>query len=302
MAARANYVKIGLFVSLGLLAAAALGIALGALKLHRETIAYLTYFDEAVNGLELGAPVKARGVKIGRVEGIALAPDRRRVEVRMELDEKTLPRLGLPTGPHVIPPDLRAQIASQGLTGSTFVSIDFFEPDRNPPPVLTFTPPEHYIPAATSQLKSLEDSLTKAMDGLSTLIDTMVREGFSDKTMQAIGSADDVLADLHRFLTNLDRQSIPQRTAATIDQIRMAANKADSVLGRVDGDSGLVAATQRSMRSIADVGRSATGAARDLEETLGDIREAASALRLLAEELERQPDALLKGRAKQGSR
>ena len=69
----------------------------------------------------------------------------------------------------------------------------------------------------------------------------------------------------------------------------------------MDGDTGLIATTQRSISSFGDVGRNATGAARDLDETLGEIRQAAAALRLLAEELERQPDALLKGRAREGS-
>jgi hypothetical protein len=300
MAAPPNYVKIGLFVSLGIAATIAVAVALGAMRLHRSTTAYFTYFDESVNGLDRGAAVKARGVTIGQVAEITLAPDHRMVEVRMEMDDKTFARLGLPTGPHKIPANLRAQIASQGLTGSAFVSIDFFEPDRNPAPALTFLPSEPYIPAATSQLKGIEDSLTKAMDGLADLVGTMSREGLSEKTVRAIASAGDVLADLDRFLKTLDRQKIPQRAATTIEQLRVAVSKAVTLLDRVDGDAGLIATTQRSVSSFGDVGRSATGAARDLDETLGEIRGAAAALRLLAEELERQPDALLKGRAKEG--
>jgi paraquat-inducible protein B len=242
--------------------------------------------------------VKARGVPIGQVADITLAPDRRLVEVRMDMDERTLAHLGVPKGPYTVPPDLRAQIGSQGLTGQTFVSIDFVDPERNPVPVLSFAPAEHYIPAATSQLKSLEDSLTAAMDGLAELVASLSRERFSEKTVQAITSATGVLDDLDQFLKSLDRQNIPQRAATTIDRLRAAASKAATVLDRVDGDTGLIATTQRSISSFGDVGRNATGAARNLDETLGEIREAASALRLLAEELERQPDALLKGRAR----
>ena len=60
MGARANYIKIGLFVTIGLVAAAALAITVGALRVHRkEVTSYFTYFNESVTGLDVGAPVKA---------------------------------------------------------------------------------------------------------------------------------------------------------------------------------------------------------------------------------------------------
>ncbi len=196
MAARVNYVKIGLFVVLGFAAAAALAIAVGAFATHKKTVAYTTYFNEPVTGLDIDTPVKARGVDVGHVGNIAFAPDGKMIEVRMDLEPATLaPFVGTKSlmGVH---PNLRAQLASQGLTGSRFVSLDFFDPTTEPPSALSFTPPDRYIPAAKSQQKSLEDSVTKAMDGLARLVDTMSREGFSEKTVQAMTSLDDVLTNL----------------------------------------------------------------------------------------------------------
>ena len=72
------------------------------------------------------------------------------------------------------------------------------------------------------------------------------------------------------------------------------------MLDRVGGETGLVATAQRSVSSFGEVGRNVTGATRDLDQTLGEIREAAAAIRLLADELEREPDILLKGRAREG--
>ena len=90
-------------------------------------------------------------------------------------------------------------------------------------------PPERYIPAATSELKGIEDSLTKAMDGIADLVGTMSREGFSEKTVQAMTSADNVLADLDQLLKSVNRQNIPQRAATTIEKLLVAANKAGTV-------------------------------------------------------------------------
>lgn len=300
MAAPANYVRIGLFVVLGFAAAIALAVALGATtKMHKKTTAYVTYFNEPVTGLDLGAPVKARGVNVGQVGEITFAPDNRMIEVRMDMETSLIKRV---VGePHGVRPDLRAQLASQGLTGSRFVSIDFFDATMNPPPIMSFALPEHYIPAAKSQQKSIEDSVTKAMDSLASLVGTMSQEGLSEKTVQAMTTANDVLTTLEQFLKGIDRQHIPQRATATIDQVRAAVEKVSLALDRVGGETGLIATTQRSVSSFGEAGRNATGATRDLDETLSEVRDAAAAIRLLADELEREPDILLKGRARGSS-
>jgi ABC-type transporter Mla subunit MlaD len=291
-------VKIGLLVVLGSAAAVALALFVGAATTHKKTIAYTTFFNEAVTGLDVGAAVKARGVSVGRVGDIGFAPDHKMVEVRMDLETAALDRFGGSQSLLAVHPNLRAQLASQGLTGSRFVSLDFLDPSAEPPPPLSFTPPDRYVVATKSQQKSIEDSVTKAMDGLANLVDTMSREGLSEKTVAAMSSVNKVLSDVDQVVAEVDRRRIVGHVAATIDQVGLAVREVDRVLDRVEGDAGLIATTQRSLSSFAEVGRNATGATRDLDQTLGEIREAAAAVRLLASELEREPDALLKGREK----
>ena len=320
MATRANYVKIGLFVVLGFAAALALAVGLGATQTRRVTVAFFTYFDESVQGLDVGAPVTFRGVKVGHVGDITIAPDHRLVEVRMDVDVASMEQLGLvPRGEfkrtHVFPrppSDLRAQLGTQGLTGIKYVSIDFFDEKANPPPPLTFPPMAHYIPAATSLTKGLEDSLTKAIDRVSVLVDhalavvdgvgrlvaDLERGGAGEATARAIGQAEAVLRGVDHFVRGLDRQKLPENAGATLGAVRVAADDLGKLLRGLDGDHGLLAATQRSVSSFGEAGRNVAGATRDLDETLSDIREAAAAFRELADELERQPDALIKGRAR----
>jgi ABC-type transporter Mla subunit MlaD len=290
-----NYVKIGAFVTLALGATAAIAIAIGVEHIHRETIAYYTYFGESVEGLEVASPVKLRGVRIGRVGDITLAPDHTMVEVRSDLDVATLKRLGL--AGRDPPPDLRAQLASEGLVaGTRFVAVDHFDPKLSPPPELTFAPAGRYLPAARSVQKTLEEAVTQAMDGIAELVNSLVRQGFSDKVSSAADEADDLLTELTHVVTSLDRQQIPQRAGATLESLRAAVGKANRALDRVDGDTGLIATTQRSVSSIGDVGRNATGASRELDQMFAQIRAAAESIRLLSEELERDPEMLVKGR------
>ncbi|HMO65548.1 MAG TPA: MlaD family protein, partial [Verrucomicrobiota bacterium] len=71
MSTSTNYFKLGVF----LLAAAALLVGallfLGAGRMFRPQVMFETYFNESVQGLELGSAVKFRGVNVGSVRRIA---------------------------------------------------------------------------------------------------------------------------------------------------------------------------------------------------------------------------------------
>lgn len=318
MAAPTNHFKLGLFVILAVAAAITVAVVLGARSMRKETIGYHTFFNESVQGLDVGAPVKFRGVTIGFVSGIEIAPDHRHVDVTSELDVEDIKRMGLTkTGDHRpaqfrVPEDVRAQLGSQGITGVKFVAIDFFDPKSNPPPALPFATPAAYIPAAPSILKSLEDTITKAMDKLPELVDAVVvitqrvdrivealeRDDVTSKAAQTLVHADQVMTSLNATITRIDRARLGDRSAKTLDDVSVAVNKMNRVLDRVDGDDGLVSSIRRASDAIGSMGRGAGGVTRDLEQTLRDVSEAAESIRDLSDALERDPDMILKGRAK----
>jgi phospholipid/cholesterol/gamma-HCH transport system substrate-binding protein len=320
VATRANYVKIGLFVVLTFAAVLAVAVGLGATHSRRVTVAFYTYFNESVQGLDVGAPVTFRGVGIGHIGDITIAPDHRLVQVRMDIDVASVEQLGLvPRGEfkrtHIFPEppsDLRAQLGSQGLTANKHIEVDFFDEKTNPPPELPFPPRAHYIPAATSLTKGLEDSLGKAIerltqladhatvvvDGVGHIVSELDRGGAGTNTARALGQAADVLRGVDRIVKSLDREKVAENAGATVSSLHVAADNLNKMFARIDGDHGLLAATQRSVSSFGEAGQNVAGATRDLDQTLTDIREAAAAFRELADELERQPDALLKGRAR----
>src|SRR5690606_1939640 len=125
----------------------------------------------------------------------------------------------------LVPPDLRTQLGSQGITGVKFVAIDFFDPKSNPPPDLSFEVPEHYIPAAPSMMKNLEDTVTRAMDkrpervdavvAIATRVDRLVAtledEQIVQKASQTLSDADQVLASVGRTMSRLERAQIPEK-------------------------------------------------------------------------------------------
>ncbi|AUX45312.1 uncharacterized protein SOCE26_067940 [Sorangium cellulosum] len=319
MSSPTNYFKIGLFVLLGLAAAFATAVAFGANQVERRTLAYYTYFNESVQGLDLGSPVKYRGVTIGTVAAVEIAPDRRHVQVAAELDLENIRRLGLTeassgeAGPirFSVPPELRTQLQSQGITGMKFLAIDFFDPETNPLPELPFPTPLNYIPAAPSLMKSLEDSLVRAADSLPVmaerissaldrvdlLLKGMQQENVAEKTVATLENVNGLVADLSDTVKRMNQAKLPEKAAGTLVRTEAAVARLDAVLRRFDGDAGLVASATRATDAFGEVGRSAHGTTRELDATLRDFREAIDAVRDVFESLEKEPDMLLKGRS-----
>ena len=87
MSARANFFKIGLFVIGATAALVVLLVLLGAGKLFQTKIVMETYFNESVQGLELGSKVKYRGVIVGEVKSIGFT------YTRYQLDKPMADRL-----------------------------------------------------------------------------------------------------------------------------------------------------------------------------------------------------------------
>lgn len=322
MAAPTNHYKLGLFVILGIAAAIAVAVFLGAQSMRKETVTYHTYFNESVQGLDVGSPVKFRGVTIGHVSAIEVAPDHRHVEVIEELDVRDIKRLGLTdAGVHhsigrhkarfLVPSDLRAQLGSQGITGVKFIAIDFFDEKTTPPLALPFPPPENYIPAATSMMKNLEDTISKAAEKLPELVDAIVaiagrvdrmiaqleKDQVSEKASATLTHADEVLTSLSVTVKRIESSGLADKASGTMDDLKVAVNKMNKVLDRIDGDAGLIASATKAADSFGAAGKSAGGSARELDATMREIRDAAEAIRVLAEALERDPDMLVKGRA-----
>jgi len=70
MSEKANYFKIGLFFLSGTILAVIALIILGEGTFFQKKVLLETYFKESVQGLDIGSPVKFRGVLIGNVEKI----------------------------------------------------------------------------------------------------------------------------------------------------------------------------------------------------------------------------------------
>ncbi|GAU08815.1 MlaD family protein [Desulfoplanes formicivorans] len=186
MATARTKFSVGLFVVAGLTLSVVVIIALGVTKFLDRGTTYVTFFDESVQGLGIDSPVKYRGVPIGRVRSIQVAPDSRLIQVIMDIDKGV-----------TIPPDSQAQLSAVGITGSMFVNIDLRDPSRPAQSPSVDFPTEYPV------IPSIPSNIAQIMNSLSVLYHRLLEVDLK-------GIADRVKISLDNFNTALDGLALPE--------------------------------------------------------------------------------------------
>lgn len=283
-----NHWKLGLFVVVGVVAMIAALFWLGARRFQRTSFPAVSYFDESVQGLDLGSPVKFRGVTVGTVADITIAPDHRHVQVTSDIYVDAMQRLGLgERAPHegeeFINPLLRMQLVSAGITGVRFLQTDFFHPQRYPEPMLPFEPPWNYVPSAPSTLKSVGDT---AIDILNRMPDLEARISETLLTMNTtLGSINGFVSGLRDENGSFDRLLVQLRgttmgLGTTVEEAKLADT---------------TTAIRTAAGNVTDAANGFNDMREDLQASLSTLRETLDAFRGVADSLERDPSILLRG-------
>ena len=177
MSEKPGYFRIGLFILIALAILVAGLVALGAGAFLRQRIYIETYVNASVQGIDVGSPVKFRGVQIGRVSAISFtfndygSPVEDRfnyVVILMEIDREMFPGMFSkniqPLIAENIEQGLRARIEPLGITGMNYIDINYVsDPSQFPPLALNWKPHYYYIPSAPGQLTNMLDSINNIM-------------------------------------------------------------------------------------------------------------------------------------------
>jgi paraquat-inducible protein B len=319
--------KLGLFV-LGGFAAVVGGLTFaGMAQLQRPSQEAFAYFDEPLVGLEPGSSVRFRGVPIGVVDDITLASDKKHLQVRMALYDDKLAKLGLDVdqlGPQqAFPADLRAQLVTQYITQMSFVLVDFVDPAATKDRDLPFQHPINTIRTIPSAFRSFEEGLRDVMREVPAIADSArrmfdgVQKGFADANLGELQKRlDSTLRIAEQRLLDLDKMPALQSATSAFtefDAILREWRAKDGPVHTVAADLKALAsdlraaiaaadvqATAQSLRAAGDGAASASvevsALARDIRKELESLRSALSAIERLADVLERDPGALLRGR------
>lgn len=252
MSAKANYFKIGVFVIAATVIIIAGIVVLGAGELFRPEVLVETYFDDSVQGLDIGSPVKFRGVQIGRINFIGLAAreystQRRYILIRISIfpDALWLREKSIMTSlmAEEIEKGLRVRLTPQGVTGTAYLEADYLDPRRFKPLAFEWQPHYPYIPSAPSTITRFSESLDRIMRnleqinvlGIATGIEetlTAIRKTLDDANLQGIGEeAEQFLAELRRTNIQLEHLIDTEITPALATFHRIT-DKSEEPLGQ----------------------------------------------------------------------
>lgn len=217
MSGRSSKFLIGLFVIAGLLIGAVVIIWVSAADLFMKGSTYVAYFDESVQGLQTDSAVKYRGVEIGKVESIKVAPDYRLIEVVMKIN---------------LSGDLQkqtfAQLRTAGITGIVFVELDRIKPgDVLDFQTVKFKTSYPIIPSRRSEISRFWAETNKIMQQIKE-IDF---KGISDQLKSTTKSIETFLAGdrTNRIMNNLEAMSANlDKSAAQLNKT-IAEGKVDNV-------------------------------------------------------------------------
>ncbi len=300
---RASLTAIGAFV-VGAVALVVAGLLVfGSGALFRDSSSYVLYFGDAVTGLQPGAPVVLGGVKVGEVKQIAVTIDEEldiEVPVLIELrSDNVQPRSGmideLPAREQVIPVlikrGLRAQLGIQSfVTGQLLVSLEFapdkeavFRGDGRIPEIPTISSPLSEVQERLKQIP-LREIASEVMDAVRAV------GGFfrSPELADGVRNLNQTLASLRVLSDDLAGQVGP------------LAGSADQTLASLRALSDDLAAQLEPLAESADEALETLGEDSPtrvaLDEALLELAAAARSIRILADYLERHPEALLVGK------
>ncbi|MBI9086769.1 MAG: MCE family protein [Desulfobacterales bacterium] len=182
MASIKTKLTVGVFVLTGFAIAFIAIIWLGMSTQFEKGRYFSAYFDESVQGLSKDSPVKYRGVSIGRVASIQVAPDATLIEVVLKVETDLKPDEAMV-----------AQLKSVGITGIMFMELDrkeVGEPDMSPK--LTFKPEYPVVYTKPSEISRIIDSFNEALNQ----IKAMDLGGISDRVKALLSRVDTSVADL----------------------------------------------------------------------------------------------------------
>jgi len=179
MSKATNKFKLGLFTLVGLAILIAGVLAFGARSYFEPTSLFETYVAGDVTGLAVGSAVELRGVNVGQVKRISFSwseyqettPSYIVVEFEMRNDVSPLPpgKARSEMLHSAVQRGLRARLKSQGITGTSILSLEYLNPTNNPPAQVPWTPRHIYIPAAPGQFSELLASIDKSLHNVERL-------------------------------------------------------------------------------------------------------------------------------------
>jgi paraquat-inducible protein B len=352
MSKQASKTMVGAFV-LGAIALFVVALLLfGSGRFFKRTVQFVAFFEGSVKGLNVGAPVNFRGVKIGEVTEIHIYSNPNTLEVKLpvimdlypeRIESGTVksdvsPRMAMS---NLIRKGLRAQLQPQSLlTGQLFIQLDYHEGEPakmvgteglgfdkdifEVPTISSFDIQQLTAKIDKLPLEEIANSVQKSLVGIEKIInspevhrsiellpDTIdavqtVAKTANSRIDELTDSTDATLKDLRELINDIDAQVKPLGTSAqeTLAEARDLLKHVNNRIASIEDELAQTTAAFRSTMEQAETTlvsfeglfEENSAARYTIDQFLMELTYAAQSVRSLAEMLERNPDAIIRGK------
>src|SRR6185312_15505916 len=315
MSERANYFKLGLFVIAAVAAGIVVLLIIGSGRWFVRKVTIETYFNESVQGLDIGSKMKYRGVVIGQVTAIGFTYNVYQQDVPMTQRARYV----------MVEAQLEPRLVGGRAAAGDLTSVDYVDP---PPPVLpiAWKPYYIYIPSAPSTVTAFVNAAQEIIDRLHKLdiegtianlnrlmitandrlaaIDTgelskranatldrldgtlagLQTKKLSDEAQALMAELRQSNAELKKTLSNPAWQRLPDNADAAVASVKALVS-----------DPKLASSIAHLDRTLSRLDRITGGGESDLATTIDNLRRITDNLRDLTEDAKRYPSNILFG-------
>ena len=269
-------------------------------------ISFISYFRDSIRGLNVGAPVEFKGIKIGTVKDLKVEFNAEnadfRIPVLLEIEPERLTEIGGRATKEaqnltpLIERGLRAQLKTGNfVTGQLFVDLNF-----HPGSEIVLVNADDRFPEIPT-IPSTLDEITRSVTGLVEKIQNLPLAKISRKLEDAVTRADRLIASTEKLVNSADKvvsstdiEKVVQNLNITLESLNSLTAKFDRAtvpqIAKVLTEAAATLTTARD--SISEKSSLRFNA----ESMLAELATAARSIRNLAEFLERNPNALIAGK------
>jgi len=258
MSMKPNYFKIGIFVIVAFSLVLTAVVVFGSGLFAEEKLYFETYFNGSVSGLNIGAPMELRGVRMGQVEKITFARNEYEMPVGSEdyltygnyvmvlasIDIENLPVMAEEDRQEnlnqYISRGFRVRLASNLLTGLAYLQGEYLESERHPVLEVPWEPRHLYVSSAPGEFTTIKQSVDGILSKLEHIdtekigelieqvlvsvnraIDDANIPGISGGIQELIADADQAVKDINTPAISDGIQSLVANANKTVDDVNM---------------------------------------------------------------------------------
>lgn len=308
-----KFFKIGVFVITATFILITGLIIFGAGEFFDKKFYCETYFDESVQGLNIGSSVKYKGMDIGSVESIVSAASKYHKEsqyilVMFSINDNAIFNKSKKGIEEIVKQGLRVKLELQGLTGAAYIETDYIEKSKISDPPISWEPENPYIPSTTSTITRLTDSISKIVEGiesintqslandLATLLKTLDTKINNLETEEILGNALTLVQSASRIVNNAEKplSGFVKNLEQAGKDVKIVAKDTKTLIRNLDDSlSGVSPAVKQFKEACKQVNETVYFRKHDLEIMFDHLKKMSANLEELSEDLKTYPGSII---------